>query len=139
MLLGVATEAGARHLPDIPIWHNTIRALMDTHASISAQAHRAAHRMTSMLDEHYLTIAQAAERLHVNKPTIRRWIAQGTLPAYKVGQRRVALRAADLARLITPVRRTQEPGEGMQETELGISPRLTPEQQRQGLAALEAA
>src|SRR5215211_7486378 len=84
----------------------TIRALMHTHASLSAQAERGPHRMTGILDEQYLTIAQAAERLHVNKSTIRRWIDQGTLPAYKVGQRRVALRTADVARLITPARRT---------------------------------
>jgi excisionase family DNA binding protein len=95
--------------------------------------------MTGRLDEHYLTIAQAAERLHVNKSTIRRWIDQGTLPAYKIGQRRVALRAADLASLITPVRRTHEKAGGMKEIEHGVSSRLTPEQQRQGLAALEAA
>src|SRR5438067_7485554 len=95
--------------------------------------------MTGTLDERYLTIAQAAERLHVNKSTIRRWIDQGTLPAYKVGQRRVALRAADLARLITPVRRTQEKASSMDEVEPGVSSKLTPEQQRQGLAALEAA
>jgi len=95
--------------------------------------------MTGILDEQYLTIAQAAERLHVNKSTIRRWIDQGTLPAYKVGQRRVALRTADVARLITPARRTQEKGGAMSQTEQGVSPKLTPEQQRQGLAALAAA
>src|SRR5689334_15433814 len=95
--------------------------------------------MTGLLDDQYLTIAQAAERLHVNKSTIRRWIDQGTLPAYKVGQRHVALRTADVARLITPARRTREKVDAMSQTVQAVSPKLTPEQQRQGLAALEAA
>ena len=33
-----------------------------------------------------LTIADVAERLRVNAKTVRRWIATGELPAYKVGR-----------------------------------------------------
>lgn len=51
----------------------------------------------------------------------------------------MAIKTADVARLITPVRRTQEKGGVMHQIEHGVSPKLTPEQQRQGFAALEAA
>src|SRR5436305_13600901 len=95
--------------------------------------------MTGIIDEQYLTIAQAAERLHVHKSTIRRWIDQDILPAYKAGQRRVVLRTADVARLITPAHQTREKVDEMSQDDLGISPKLTPEQQRQGLATMAEA
>ena len=50
-----------------------------------------------------LTIAQAAERAGVSTDTIRRRIADGTLPAYRLGPRLIRIDAADLARLIKPV------------------------------------
>jgi excisionase family DNA binding protein len=95
--------------------------------------------MATLLGEEYLTVAEAAAALRVNRSTIRRWMSQGTLPAYRVGQRRVALRREDVARLITPARTIQEKGDAMSQTERGISPKLTTEQQRQGLAAMAEA
>ena len=95
--------------------------------------------MPTMLDEEYLTVAEAAAQLRVNQSTIRRWIANGSLPAYRVGQRRVALKESDVAAMIAPL-------QGMREVPLRTTPDgrpylppLTREERRQGLAALEAA
>src|SRR5438128_1104686 len=89
-----------------------------------------------LLDEEYLTVAQTAAALRVNKSTIRRWIDQGILPAYRVGQRRVAIKRPDLARLIAPAREAPEQGGGIAEPATGIVQRLSPAQQRQGLRAV---
>lgn len=95
--------------------------------------------MTVALAEPYLTVAEAAARLRVNPSTIRRWIAMGSLPASRVGHRRVALKESDVAAMIAPIR-------GVREVPLLTTPDgrpslppLTPEEQRQGFAALEAA
>lgn len=53
--------------------------------------------------DEYLTVAKAAALLRVHQSTIRRWIDQGSLPAYRVGQRRLALKRADVDRLVRPV------------------------------------
>lgn len=52
--------------------------------------------------ETYLTVAEAADALHVAQSTIRRWIREGRLPAYRIGPRRVALREQDVAGLVEP-------------------------------------
>ena len=56
------------------------------------------------VDEEYLSIAEAATRLRVAPSTIRRWIREGDVPAYRLGRRRVGLKRGDLDRLVTPVR-----------------------------------
>jgi excisionase family DNA binding protein len=92
--------------------------------------------MRTALDEEYLTVGQAADLLRVNKSTIRRWIAQDLLPAYRVGQRRVALKRADVAHLITPARPAAAKGGVISPEAESVSP-LTPEEQARGLAAIE--
>ncbi len=46
-----------------------------------------------------ITIAQAAQIKQVSTRTIRRWIAQGFLPAYRVGPTLVRIKRCDLDRL----------------------------------------
>lgn len=46
-----------------------------------------------------LTIAEAAELRGVSTKTIRRWIAAGLIPAYRVGPHLIRLDPADLDRL----------------------------------------
>jgi excisionase family DNA binding protein len=54
-----------------------------------------------MADQDYLTPAQVAEELQVTVVTVRRWIANGALPASKVGPRRWMIRRADLDALVS--------------------------------------
>jgi excisionase family DNA binding protein len=110
------------------------------------------------LDE-CLTIAEAAALLKVHRSTIRRWIVQGELPAYRVGRRRLALRRADLDRLVRPAARAAAAREGIvfsvtDPSLAGLTPAeqiavirarraeippLTPEQRERGLRAMEEA
>jgi excisionase family DNA binding protein len=44
----------------------------------------------------YLSLEEAADCLSVSVKTIRRWIAAGTLPAYRCGKRAIRIRLEDL-------------------------------------------
>ena len=88
--------------------------------------------------EEYLTVAEAADLFRVNRSTIRRWISAGKLPASRVGARRLALRRADLAKLITPVAPRPDERGMVIRTSLDRSP-LTAEERRRGLAAMDDA
>jgi len=44
----------------------------------------------------YLSLEEAAECMSVSVMTIRRWIAAGTLPAYRCGKRVVRIKVEDL-------------------------------------------
>ncbi|MEO7069544.1 MAG: helix-turn-helix domain-containing protein [Nostocoides sp.] len=44
----------------------------------------------------YLSVDDAAQSLAVSVKTIRRWIAAGTLPAYRCGGRAIRVRLEDL-------------------------------------------
>ena len=44
----------------------------------------------------YLSLEEAAECMSVSVKTIRRWIAAGTLPAYRCGKRALRIKAEDL-------------------------------------------
>jgi excisionase family DNA binding protein len=93
--------------------------------------------MVTLSAEDYLTVVQAADLLQVNPSTIRRWIREGMLPAYRIGQRRVALKRSDVASLIAPVRTGEESGQAMAPEERPQFRRLTAEEQQRGLAAVE--
>lgn len=61
------------------------------------------------IDQEYLTVAEAAALLRVAPSTVRRWIREGDLPAYRLGRRRVGLRRHDLSQLVQPVRAEEAP------------------------------
>ncbi|HWE60331.1 MAG TPA: helix-turn-helix domain-containing protein, partial [Chloroflexota bacterium] len=92
-----------------------------------------------LLDEDYLSVQEAAAQLKVSKSTIRRWIAAGALPAYRVGRRRVALKRADVATLITPARQHTERGDVMATSGRQSVRALTAAEQQQARAAVAAA
>ncbi|UUZ59609.1 helix-turn-helix domain-containing protein [Nocardioides sp. B-3] len=43
----------------------------------------------------YLSLEEAAEAMSVSVRTIRRWIAAGTLPAYRCGRRAIRIKLED--------------------------------------------
>jgi excisionase family DNA binding protein len=91
------------------------------------------------LNEEYLTVAEAANLVRVSPSTIRRWIREGNLPAYRLGLRRVGLKRDDLATLVTPIRtEILAPIERPDDAPIPV-PKLTPEQKRRALEALEQA
>ena len=83
----------------------------------------------------YVTVSEAAEILHVGTSTIRRWIREERIPAYRLGQRRIYLKRADLSSVIAPIR----PRTITIETDIerARARRLTEEEKRRGLAAIE--
>src|SRR5215213_2480765 len=91
------------------------------------------------VDEEFVTVAEAATLLRVAPSTIRRWIREGDVPAHRIGRRRVALRHADLARLITPARPAAESIDKVEVDEPVVGRRLTPEEVQQALEALDRA
>lgn len=95
--------------------------------------------MGTMVDEEYITVAEAATLLKVSPSTIWRWVNQGTLPAYRIGQRRIRLKKVDLARLITPARNAQEKGENAAARDPLLPGPLTKMEQERMLAAVEDA
>lgn len=44
----------------------------------------------------YLSLEEAADCMSVSVKTITRWIASGTLPAYRCGKRAIRIRLEDL-------------------------------------------
>ncbi|MBA3642852.1 MAG: helix-turn-helix domain-containing protein [Chloroflexia bacterium] len=93
--------------------------------------------MTVIADGDYVAVKEAASLVRVAPSTIRRWIREGTLPACRVGQRRVALKRADLLTMITPVRTRGITRYRISDSGRLAVPRLTPAEQREALAALE--
>ena len=89
------------------------------------------------IDEEYMTVAEAAALMLVAPSTIRRWIREGDLPAYRLGPRRVGLRRDDLASLITPACKGMDRVSNMRGDEHPPIGKLTPEERRRGLEAMD--
>ncbi len=95
------------------------------------------HAVSIAINAEYATVDEAARILQVHKATIRRWIDAGLLASYRVGRRRLVIKRADLACMITPARPTREMPGHISTTEPVVIPKLTREQQREALATLE--
>ena len=91
------------------------------------------------VDDEFVTVAEAATLLRVAPSTIRRWIREGDVPAYRIGRRRVALKRDDLSNLITPAGPSMETSGKVVGDQTWEPRRLTPEEQRQALEALDRA
>ena len=64
--------------------------------------------MTISTDHELLTVAEAAERLRVTTRFIRMLIAEGRLPALRLGRRSIRLRRDDVDDLLRPIERWVE-------------------------------
>jgi excisionase family DNA binding protein len=91
------------------------------------------------LDEEFLTVTEAATLVRVSPSTIRRWIREGNLPAYRLGPRRVGLKREDLATLVTPLHTVTGAAIDRPDDAPIPVPKLTPERKRRALEALEQA
>ena len=91
------------------------------------------------VDEEFLTVAEAATLLRVATSTIRRWIREGDVPAYRIGRRRVALKRDDLSNLIRPARPVGETSGNQVGDEKWEPRRLTPEEKQYALEAMDRA
>jgi excisionase family DNA binding protein len=60
----------------------TSRTLARGHRNMGGHVRRGSHRDSEIK---FFTIAEVAERLHVNARTIRRWIVAGDLVVHRVG------------------------------------------------------
>jgi excisionase family DNA binding protein len=95
--------------------------------------------MRTLLADEYLNVQEAAAALKVNKSTIRRWIARGDLPAYRIGKRRIALKRSDVVALIGPARGYAEKGGDMAQIERQPIRTLTDQDKERARAAVAAA
>ena len=91
------------------------------------------------LADDLLTVAEAAALLRVDPSTIRRWIRAGNVAAYRVGPRRLALKRADLADLLSPMRDQNGATSFPTKTEVVDIRPPTPEEWERGMAAMEDA
>lgn len=89
------------------------------------------------IDEDFLSVAEAAERLRVAPSTIRRWIREGDLPAFRLGRRRVGLKRGDLDQLVRPVRGGPDRISNMRGDEHPPVGKRTPEEIQQALEAMD--
>jgi excisionase family DNA binding protein len=91
------------------------------------------------LGDDLVSVPEAARILHVSPSTIWRWIAHDTVPAYRVGPKRVWLKTGDLAKLASTPRESTRIADEDPDEEAENNGPLTPEERERALAALEAA
>src|SRR4051794_20853986 len=89
------------------------------------------------LDEEFLTVTEAAALVRVAPSTVRRWIREGNLRAYRLGPRRVGLKREDLAAVVAPIGKYPEPIQVETDIERIKSRKLTPQEVRRGLEAMD--
>jgi|GEM_PF-1221861 len=107
---------------------------------MSTQSRPANHAdAAAQVPEQYLTVTLAAKLLSVHPSTIRRWIDAGRLPAYRLGGKRIGVRAFDLAGLIVPRPVRDETGRGVDKGERITVRPLSDKEQQQRFGAVEAA
>jgi excisionase family DNA binding protein len=97
--------------------------------------------LSRVLDDEYITVAEAAKALKVSQSTIWRWVNSGELPAHRVGQRGVRLKSTELTRLISPARQGVRKGGVRIELQMErerLSRPMTKEEKEGALAALDA-
>ena len=65
---------------------------------MSIQARAGAQRAVE-----FCTIGQAADFLGLTERSIRRYIADGKLPAFRLGEKQIRIRVADVDTLLVPI------------------------------------
>lgn len=89
------------------------------------------------IKDDYVTTAEAAGILGINRATLHRWVKKGILRAYSLGPRKVLFNRAELIALLKP--KGEADAEARMKERLGrVIPPLTDEQVEQRLAAMRA-
>jgi excisionase family DNA binding protein len=91
------------------------------------------------IDEDYVTVAEAATLLRVAPSTVRRWIREGDVPAYRIGRRRVTLRRVDLSAQVTSAPAATGTVDKLAGDEALEIRRLTPEEKQHAMDAMDRA
>jgi excisionase family DNA binding protein len=94
--------------------------------------------MNALIGVELITVAEAARALKVSQSTIWRWIDQGRLPAYRVGPRKVRLKADEVMQLIVPTRHSEANETEWERVRAELSRPLSEEEKQRALAALDA-
>src|SRR5581483_3158468 len=72
---------------------------MNISATFLEEAKQRGQASGRLSDEEYLTVAEAAQALRISTSTIWRWINAGDVHAYRVGHKRVRIKASDVRQL----------------------------------------
>jgi excisionase family DNA binding protein len=97
------------------------------------------HASSRADDIQFVTVPQAARLLSVHVSTVRRWIHDGKLPAYRVGEKGVRVTRADVLDLASPMGTAARKDDQKTRAEaLGIRP-ITDQERDEALAAANAA
>ena len=92
--------------------------------------------MSQPTDGEYFSVADAARYLHVSRTTVWRWIEQGKLRAWRVGEKTIRIKTDDLEGLLKPFQRPREPAailEPQNVEKVGIWADYRPEKVREAL------
>ena len=57
----------------------------------------------AMPHSQFVSLDEAAEYLGVTPRSIRRYIAEGRLPGYRLGKKQIRVRTSDVEALLTPI------------------------------------
>jgi excisionase family DNA binding protein len=91
--------------------------------------------MTTTTRNRLITVQQAADLLHMSESTIRRWIDEGELPAYRISSERFLIYRRDVEQMHLP--RSERVRAVSEDPEAQLPPPLTEEQRQRALAVLE--
>lgn len=68
--------------------------------------------MATVHEREFCTVTEAARVLDVSRTTVWRWIAEGRLPALRLGGRTIRIRKPDVEKMLRPARvRLADPGD----------------------------
>jgi excisionase family DNA binding protein len=88
-------------------------------------------------EDPWLTVAEIAAELRVNPATVRLWISKGTLPAKRIGRRKLFILRSDLDQMLDRAQSEIPPGGYLPEVPGGYSRRRPPPLSRRQLSTAD--
>lgn len=87
-----------------------------------------------VVDEQLMTVTEVAEYLRVAPSTVRRWVRDGAIPAFRIGRRRVGIRRSDLGAVVESIADSPKP---YQAAPAYRHRKLSPDEKARALAVLD--